>query len=86
MRARIVLAAADGQPNERIAERVGASKVTVLKWRSRYAARGIAGLEDRARSGRPRTLDHRAIVAVTLTPPPKKYGVTHCRPGCWDST
>jgi len=77
LRARIVLAAADGQPNERIAERVGASKVTVLKWRSRYAARGIAGLEDRARSGRPRTLDHRAIVAVTLTPPPKKYGVTH---------
>ena len=77
LRARIVLAAADGQANERIAERVGTSKVTVLKWRSRYAARGIAGLDDQARSGRPRTLDHAKIVAVTLKPPPKKYGVTH---------
>jgi len=77
LRARIVLAAADGQANERIAERVGTSKVTVLKWRSRYAARGITGLDDQARSGRPRTLDHRKLVAVTLKPPPKKYGVTH---------
>ncbi len=77
LRARIVLAAADGQANERIAERVGASKVTVLKWRSRYAARGITGLDDQARSGRPRTLDHRRIVAETLKPPPRKYGVTH---------
>jgi transposase len=32
---------------------------------------------DAPRSGRPRTLDHRAIVAATLVPPPKKLGVTH---------
>ncbi|GII27196.1 hypothetical protein [Planotetraspora mira] len=32
---------------------------------------------DRARSGRPRTLGHRAIAAETLKPPPKKFGVTH---------
>lgn len=77
LRARIVLAAADGEANERIAERVGASKVTVLKWRSRYEAQGLAGLADEARSGRPRRVDHRAVVAATLKPPPKKYGVTH---------
>jgi transposase len=77
LRARIVLAAADGEANERIAERVGASKVTVLKWRSRYEAQGLAGLADEARSGRPRRVDHRAVVAATLKPPPKRYGVTH---------
>lgn len=76
-RAKIVLAAADGIANERIAERAGASKVTVLKWRERYQDKGLAGLEDQPRSGRPRTLDHRAIVSATLKPPPKKYGVTH---------
>jgi transposase len=77
LRARIVLAAAQGEANERIAERVGASKVTVLKWRGRYQSKGMAGLEDDPRPGRPRTVDHRAIVSATLKPPPKKYGVTH---------
>jgi hypothetical protein len=28
-------------------------------------------------SGRPRTVDHDAIITATLTPPPKKHGVTH---------
>ena len=77
LRARIVLAAAEGEANERIARRVGASKVTVLKWRGRYRDKGLAGLEDDPRSGRPRTVDHRAIVSATLKPPPKGYGVTH---------
>jgi Homeodomain-like domain len=43
----------------------------------RYRARGLAGLADAPRSGRPRRVDHRAVIAATLTPPPKKYGVTH---------
>jgi transposase len=76
-RARIVLLAADGESNTAIAGRVGVSRPTVIDWRNRYAAQGIMGLEDDARSGRPRTIDHREIVAVTLSPPPKKYGVTH---------
>src|SRR5664280_3555158 len=45
--------------------------------RRRYAGRGLAGLADEPRSGRPRTIDHRGIVSTTLRPPPKKYGVTH---------
>ena len=77
LRARIVLAAAEGEANERIAGRVGVSKVTVLQWRRRYLERGLAGLADQPRSGRPRTVDHRAIVSATLRPPPKRYGVTH---------
>ena len=76
-RARIVLLAADGVSNTSIAELVGMSRPTVIGWRERYAARGIAGLDDEQRPGRPRTIDHSAIVTATLTPPPKKLGVTH---------
>jgi transposase len=76
-RARIVLLAAEGFSNTRIAELAGVSRPTVIGWRGRYATRGLAGLDDEARSGRPRQLDHREIVAATLRPPPRKYGVTH---------
>ena len=69
--------AADGVANTRIAELTDATVTTVLNWRGRYQRGGIAGLRDVARPGRPRTLDHRAIVAATLKPPPKKLGVTH---------
>ncbi len=76
-RARIVLLAADGTANMRIAELVDVTVTTVLNWRGRYESRGIVGLRDAPRTGRPRHLDHRAIVAETLKPPPKKLGVTH---------
>jgi transposase len=76
-RARIVLMAADGVSNTAIAQTVGVSRPTVIGWRDRYAVKGIAGLEDEPRSGRPRTIDHAAVITATLKPPPKKYGVTH---------
>jgi hypothetical protein len=76
-RARIVLLAADGVSNTAIAEMVGVSRPTVISWRDRYLARGMDGLDDRPRSGRPRTIDHSEIVAATLSPPPKKLGATH---------
>ena len=80
-RARIVLAAADGEANERIAARVGVSKVTVLQWRSRYAEHGLKGLVDLERSGRPRVIDHRKIVATTLTTTAAYSSATLCRSG-----
>jgi transposase len=76
-RARIVLLAADGESNTAIAELAGVSRPTVIGWRQRYQARGLAGLDDERRPGRPRRVDHRQIVAATLRPPPRKYGVTH---------
>ena len=54
VRAQIVLAAAAGQPNEAIAAAVGVCVDTVRKWRRRFAARGLAGLDDLPRVGRPR--------------------------------
>ena len=54
-RARIILLAADGLPLDRIAREVGADRTIVRTWIDRYRAGGLAGLEDRPRSGRPRT-------------------------------
>ena len=54
-RARIVLAAAGGLKGKEIAARVGCSEPTVVKWRGRYAERGIEGLRDAPRSGAPFT-------------------------------
>jgi transposase len=76
-RARIVLLSADGVKKAEIAELTGASRVRVDRWREPYAQWGLAGLEDVKRPGRPRSLDHAAIVAKTLVPPPKRLGVTH---------
>src|SRR3954447_6899150 len=82
-RARIVLLAADGVRHTEIAERLGVSRQTVITWRGRYERSGLAGLDDRPRSDRPRTVDHERIITATLTPPPKRLGVTHWgRPGC----
>src|SRR5947208_9274807 len=76
-RARIVLLASQGMSNTAIAAAVGVSRPTVIGWRARYAAGGLDGLLDRPRSGRPRVVDHRQVVAATLRPPPKRLGVTH---------
>jgi transposase len=79
-RARILLLAADGLTNTEIAERVGVSRPTVIACRRRYVRRGLAGLPDRPRPGRPQTVrrSRRAeILAVTLNPPPARLGVTH---------
>lgn len=77
MRARIILLAAEGEANSRIADRERTTPTTVWKWRGRYEADGIAGLFDESRSGRPKRIDDQTIITATLTPPPKKYGVTH---------
>ena len=76
-RARVVLAVADGAGTSEAARRLGLSRPTVIKWRERYAAHGIAGLADEARSGRPKRVDDAAILAATLEPPPAKLSVTH---------
>ena len=76
-RARIVLLAAEGVPNAEIVRRVGVSRPTVIGWRNRYEAGGMAALDDLPRSGRPPTIDEVAVVVATLNPPPETLGVTH---------
>jgi transposase len=72
LRAQIVLAAARGHPNARIAAGLGISVDTVRKWRGRFAARGLDGLADRPRAGRPRRIsaaDRAAVVALACQLP-----------------
>ena len=64
LRARIVLEAARGRGNERIAADLGSCGNTVRKWRGRFAARGLEGLKDLPRSGRPRQISETARAAV----------------------
>ncbi|EQD71090.1 transposase [mine drainage metagenome] len=52
-RARIVLACLQGKRNAEVASEIGVRPNTVGQWRRRFAARGIAGLRDEPRSGKP---------------------------------
>ena len=67
LRAQIVLAAARGRGNARIAHDLGISQDTARKWRRRFAVRGLDGLTDLPRPGRPRRIgemDRAAVVAL----------------------
>ena len=79
-RARMILLAADGVPNAEIARLAGVSRPTVIAWRDRYEAGGVAALEDAQRSGRPAEIDEIEVVAATLVNsgrPPERLGITH---------
>jgi transposase len=53
LRSRIILAAATGQSNQQIAATLGIPEVTAGKWRRCFSAKGLDGLEDAPRLGRP---------------------------------
>jgi len=64
LRAQIVLAAAMGRCNARIARDLRISQDTARKWRGRFADRGLEGLGDLPRPGRPRQISAQARAAV----------------------
>src|SRR5216117_4009964 len=79
MRARIVLACADGTPNTHVAARLGVSRDMVGTWRSRFVARRLEGLSDEPRPGAPRKLTDdvvEAVIVKTLEQTPAR-GDTH---------
>src|SRR4249920_159340 len=67
MRAEIVLLAADGLNNCAIAEEIGASRMTVMTWRKRFASRRLDGLDDEPRCGAPRKIGDDKIADVVTT-------------------
>ena len=72
LRALIVLAAARGHRNARIARDLGIDEGTVRKWRGRFAELRLAGLRDLPRCGRPRLIpeqDRAAVVALACQLP-----------------
>ena len=64
LRARIVLACAQGQDNQVVAGRLRTTQATVSKWRGRFVRERLDGLYDAPRSGTPRTIDDAKVDAV----------------------
>ena len=73
LRARVVLLAAQGHPNDEIAHTLETRQHTVSKWRRRFTQKGMAGLEDVPRSGRPVSLPAGKlnVVLAQVVQPPK---------------
>jgi transposase len=72
-RCRVVLAAADGLSSKEIAERLGCNASTVGRWRGRFAQRGLDGLHDEPRPGKPRLIaddDVERVIVKTLEEQP----------------
>jgi transposase len=78
LRARIVLARADGLDNKTVAAKQRVTQQTVLKWRARFVIHRLDGLLDAPSPGAPRTVDDGrvdALIAKTLESVP--VGATH---------
>src|SRR5215207_2309623 len=77
-RCRIVLACADGDTNTIVAQRLGVSRATVAKWRTRFVIARLDGLHDEPRPGGPRSIsddDVERVIVKTLEQTPQ--GATH---------
>ena len=78
LRARIVLACAEGLDNKVVAARQRVTQQTVSKWRGRFVELRLEGLLDAPRPGAPRTIEDErvdAVIAKTLESVP--VGATH---------
>jgi transposase len=77
-RAQIVLLSGEGSSNREVARRCGVSAPVVSHWRRRYQERGLAGLHDELRPGRPRTHDDEQVAElINLVVQQKPAHATH---------
>jgi transposase len=75
-RAHLILALADGMPYEAITAKWGASGTTISRWKQRFQEKGVPGLLDAPRSGRPDRLPalmEAKILRLTKEKPPAPY-------------
>jgi transposase len=63
-RATIILELAAGRAKQELAKQLGLARQTVRRWEQRFLQRGIAGLNDAPRSGRPPTLGPEKIAQI----------------------
>jgi hypothetical protein len=74
LRCRIVLACAEGVSNQAVAERLGGSRPTVTKWRSRFVARRLEAWPTSPAPGAARTITDEQVervLVMTLETTPK---------------
>ena len=79
-RAQMVLWHDEGHSVPEIAAMMGTSKVTVYKWLERYEEGGMAALETRRLTGRPREVPGEVrsrILALARQSPPESTGLSH---------
>src|SRR3954466_7045429 len=67
LRAKIILACAEGKPNGVVARQARVRQQTVGKWRSRFLNRGLDGLLDEPRPGTPRRVSDAEVKQVLTT-------------------
>jgi transposase len=78
LRARIVLACAEGRSNTAVARQLRVTLPTVGKWRARFIADRLEGLADEPRPGAPRTLsDAQVENVITRTLESKPQAASH---------
>lgn len=73
-RARLMLALADSARYTELTSRWGGAATSISRWKQRFTARGLAGLQDAPRSGRPDRLApavEARMLAWTQQAPPK---------------
>lgn len=77
-RARMVMLAAEGESVSAIAQYLGTSRARVTEWLARFREDRVDGLEDGARSGRPRVITplerHQVVAAACQLP--ESFGLT----------
>jgi transposase len=66
LRARIVLACAEGGSNIAVATRLGVNRGTVARWRARFLRDRLDGLSDEPRPGVPRTITDAQVEEVVV--------------------
>jgi transposase len=65
-RCRVVLAAAEGRSSTEIAAELACNPSTVGRWRGRFAERGLDGLHDEPRPGKPRSISDEQVEQVIV--------------------
>lgn len=84
--AQMILRMVDGESNTAIAHRYGVSRPTATFWRTRQRERGIAGLHNELKPGRPRTTSDAKVAELVQINQFVEHYNQHPRPFKWTAT
>jgi len=76
LRVKIILQCLEGKPIKEIASACNVNATTVIRWKNRFIEKGISGLSDQSRSGRPATYQKefkQSVLEKLEQPPPAGF-------------